>query len=148
MLRYGITPKLFAERSGHPPPCSIGSRARFAARIRLSPLPWFAYGLVGFTVGVLAQRHRDFVLARRRQLVVVASVATALGVGFVLWRLGRGSTLMRWGSVNGTFFVSGYVMVAGVLAFALAAAKTDGSGRWLDLRGTSSLALVPHSLPG
>jgi len=144
VLRYGVVPKFVTEPAAGTPTmlhwlAGLGSPPGFA----YPPLPWFAYGLVGFTVGVLAQRHRDAVLARRKQLVAAAAVATALGLGFVLWRLGRGSTLMRWGSVNGTFFVSGYVMITGVLAFALAAAKTDGSGRWLDLRGTSSLALVP-----
>lgn len=143
-LRYVVVPGVVAAPEEATPTMQhwlvgLGSPPGFA----YPPLPWFAYGLVGFSVGVMAQRYRETVLARRRLLIAVASAGTLLGLAFVLWRLDRGSTLMRWGSVNGTFFVSGYVMIAGVCAFALAAAKADGSTRWLGLRGTSSLALVP-----
>ena len=143
-LRYVIVPKLLVVPAGTTPTllhwmAGLGSPPGFA----YPPLPWFAYGLVGFSVGVMAQRHREAVLARRRQLIALAGAGALLGLAFVLWRLDRGSTLMRWGSVNGTFFVSGYVMIAGVCALGLALAKVNGSTRWLGLRGTSSLALVP-----
>ena len=105
------------------------------------PLPWLAYGLTGFAAGLLAQRHRDALLARRGVVLAVLSGLAALGLAFVLWRVHRGSVLARWGSVNGTFFVSGFAMI--LAASAAAFALPPGASRWLGLRGISSLALVP-----
>ncbi len=144
-LRYVVIPRLFeaplpgADISLTHWVLGFGSPPGFS----YPPLPWLAYGLVGFSVGVLAQRFREVVAHRRARITTGLVIATGLGLAFVLWRLDRGSTLSRWGSVNGTFFVSGFVGVVGASALALLLTLVPAAPRWIGLRGTASLALVP-----
>lgn len=50
---------------------------------------------------------------------------------------------MRWGSVSKVFFVSGFVALVLGSGLSLAAAPSASLARLLNLRGISSLALVP-----
>lgn len=117
----------------------VGSPPGFA----YPPLPWLAYGLLGFTAGALAQRHRSAVLARRGRIAVLAIVATVLGATVVAWRVQQGSVPVRWGAVNKTFFVASFVSLAAAGGLAFGLTRLDRAPRWLRLRGLSSLALVP-----
>lgn len=117
----------------------LGSPTGFA----YPPLPWLAYGLVGFTAGALLQRHRLWVRKHRGPLLALMAIAAGIGVAVVLWRVDGGSTLARWGSVNGTFFVAGFAALAAATAIAFSLTHLGFEAPWLQLRGLSSLALVP-----
>lgn len=146
-LRYGLAPALVspppAGQLGTPIPhwlAGVGSVPGFSYPI----LPWIGYTLAGFSAGVLLQRQQAFIIERRRLLALVLLGLGALGVAAIGWLMTvKGAGLMRWGTVNKLFFVSGFVALSLGSGLSLAAAPSARLGRLLNLRGISSLALVP-----
>lgn len=144
-VRYVVVPQLVTA----PPPGGQATLMHWAAGLAsppgwsYPPLPWLAFGFVGFAVGVMAQRYRNAVLARRNTIAVCLAAIAVVIIAFAIIRVSRGSVLNRWGSVNGTFLVSAFGSIAAASALAFVVGRSQRAQRWLGLRGLSSLALVP-----
>jgi uncharacterized membrane protein len=145
VLRYGVAPWVLAS----PEPGAEVGWAAFLGGLG-SPqgfsyplLPWLAYALFGFVVGVWTQRFGVMVVRRRGMVAAGLLLVAMVGVVGLALYVQRGGSLARWGSVNRSFYLSGFVGLAlcGGLALLIAARP-----RWaalLELRGIGSLALVP-----
>jgi uncharacterized membrane protein len=145
VLRYGVAPLVIAS----PEPGAEVGWAAFAGGLGSPPgfsyplLPWLAYALFGFVVGVWTQRS-GAIIVRRRALVAAGLLLVAVVgvVGLALY-VQRGGNLARWGSVNRPFYLSGFVGLALCSGLALVIAVRPRLAGLLELRGISSLALVP-----
>ncbi|MCA9650770.1 MAG: DUF1624 domain-containing protein [Myxococcales bacterium] len=144
-LRYGVAPRLVeAPGPGQTPTllhwlAGLGSPPGFSYPV----LPWLAYALVGFSLGVLLQRHPQAVLQRRRGLAVMLLGLGTAGVAAVGWLASHGANMLRWGTVSKLFFVSGMVALVLGSGLSLLVAPSRGLAARLSLRGISSLAVVP-----
>lgn len=144
-LRYGLAPAVV------PPPASgqPATLVHWLAGVASPPgfsypiLPWVGYTLAGFSVGVLMQRLPALIVARRRPLALALLGLGALDGAAIGWLTLQGAGLMRWGTVNKLFFVSGFVVLTLGSGLSLLAAPSTRLARLLSLRGISSLALVP-----
>lgn len=145
-LRYGAGPVV----SGWPPtPGSRVAQALLGTRttegISYPPLPWLAYGLVGFVIGGLAQRGRALV-ERRFGAVLAGVLALAAVPGAAAWVVAStGRSLHRWGHVSLGFYFVGLCAIGLSVAVVLVVGRHGGAlgRRVLELRGTASLSLVP-----
>ncbi len=145
VLRYGVAPLVIAS----PEPGAEVGWAAFAGGLGSPPgfsyplLPWLAYALFGFVVGVWMQRFGAIVVRRRMMLAAGALLIATVGVIGLALYVQRGGTLARWGSVNRPFYLSGFVGLALCGGLALVIAVRPRWAELLELRGISSLALVP-----
>lgn len=144
-LRYGLVPLVLAPPE---PGATVGWLA-FAGGLAsppgfsYPPLPWLAYALFGFVVGVWTQRCGDAVVRRRMVLAGGLLVIAAVGVTGLAIIVQRGGHLVRWGSVNRSFYLSGFIGLALCCGLGLVIATRPRLSRALELRGLASLALVP-----
>jgi hypothetical protein len=144
-LRYGVAPLVLAS----PEPGSVPGWAAFAGGLGSPPgfsyplLPWLAYALFGFVVGVWTQRRGEMVVRRRGWLAAGLLAASVVGVLGLVVLVQRGGNLVRWGTVNRPFYLSGFVGIALCCGLALALTSWPRIARLLELRGIGSLALVP-----
>jgi uncharacterized membrane protein len=144
-LRYGVAPLVVAS----PEPGTVPGWAAFAGGLGSPPgfsypvLPWLAYALFGFVVGVWTQRRGEVVVRRRAALAVGLLVLSGLGVLGLVVLVQHGASLARWGTVNRPFYLSGFVGIALCCGLGLVLAARPAVARRLELRGIGSLALVP-----
>lgn len=145
VLRYGVAPLVLAS----PEPGAEVGWAAFAGGLGSPPgfsyplLPWLAYALFGFVVGAWTQRLGVIVVRRRALVAVGLLLVAAVGIVGLALYVQRGGNLARWGSVNRPFYLSGFVGLALCSGLALLLAMRPRWARLLELRGISSLALVP-----
>lgn len=144
-LRYGVAPLVLVSPE---PGAEVGWLA-FAGGLGSPPgfsyplLPWLAYALGGFVMGVWVQRRGDVVVRRRAVVAAVSLLVAAVGIVGLALYVQRGGTLARWGSVNRPFYASGFVGLALCCGLGLVIGARPAWARWLELRGIASLALVP-----
>jgi hypothetical protein len=144
-LRYGLAPLVLAS----PEPGAVPGWAAFAGGLgsppgfSYPPLPWLAYALFGFVVGVWTQRRGEVVMRRRRLLAAGLLVLSVVGVLGLVVLVQHGANLARWGTVNRPFYLSGFVGIALGCGLGLVLATRRRIARLLELRGIGSLALVP-----
>jgi len=145
VLRYGVAPLVIAS----PQPGVEPSWAAFAGGLgspsgfSYPPLPWLAYALFGFVVGVWTQRRGETVVRRRGLLATGLLIVSVVGVLGLVVLVQRGGNLVRWGTVNRLFYLSGFIGIALCCGLGLVLTSWPRIARLLELRGLSSLALVP-----
>jgi uncharacterized membrane protein len=138
LARYGLGSNraLAALGADNVYPLRLALGASGLESVGYPPLPWLAYPLLGFVAGSL--------LRERARAVVV----TSLGVGAICALVGAlalrgGAPIFRWGTVSAAFFALSFGVLAASVSLTLALERAPALARAIELRGISSLALVP-----
>jgi uncharacterized membrane protein len=145
ILRYGVgeAVKGWPGAGGEVMRAVLGVEA--TAGISYPPLPWLAYPLTGFVLGIAARRGRAFVERRFLAVIAAAMVAVAACTAATLVLVSTGRAVHRWGYVSLAFYAVSFAAIAVTVALALVLGRWGGAlaRRLLELRGVASLALVP-----
>jgi hypothetical protein len=138
VLRFGVGP-LTRELAAQVPLVAWFTGALGLPGISYPFAPWVVYPLLGYVAA------RAYLAAARPRWLGAWLLAAALLPLAAAWALDRqGASFLRWSHMNLPYFVLSLGVLAVVLAASVAlASATPRLSRWLSLRGTASLAVVP-----